>query len=135
MNVLAKIETTPLSNRLKSTRERRGLTQEQVSEKINVEIGTLSGYERAYRKPSPDMLLKLADLYGVSTDYLLGRVDNPTDELVPTTTEPLDHKATYMNDLVTDDIVDNLKLMSREDRETIRRLTQSIVNRKTEGVS
>lgn len=132
---MAKIEMTPLSNRLKSTRERRGLTQEQVSEKINVEIGTLSGYERAYRKPSPDMLLKLADLYGVSTDYLLGRVDNPTDELVPITTEPLDQNATYMNDPVTDDIVDNLKLMSREDKETIRRLTQSIVNRKTEGVS
>ena len=132
---MAKIETTPLPNRLKSTRERRGLTQEQVSEKINVEIGTLSGYERAYRKPSPDMLLKLADLYGVSTDYLLGRVDNPTDELVPITTEPLDPNATYMNDPVTDDIVDNLKLMSREDKETIRRLTQSIVNRKTEGVS
>ena len=132
---MAKIETTPLSNRLKSTRERRGLTQEQVSEKINVEIGTLSGYERAYRKPSPDMLLKLADLYGVSTDYLLGRVDNPVDKLVPITTEPLDQNATYMNDPVTDDIVDNLKLMSREDKETIWRLTRSIVNRKTEGVS
>lgn len=132
---MAKIEMTPLSNRLKSTRERRGLTQEQVSEKINVEIGTLSGYERAYRKPSPDMLLKLADLYRVSTDYLLGRVDNPTDELVPITTEPPDPNATYMNDPIADDIMDDIRLMSREDKETIRRLTRSIVNRKTQGVS
>lgn len=78
---MTKTELTPLAIRLKKIREQRGFTQEQVSEKINVEIGTLSGYERAYRKPSPEMLLKLADLYVCSTDYLLGRVDSPTDEL------------------------------------------------------
>lgn len=132
---MAKIETTPLSNRLKSTRERRGLTQEQVSEKINVEIGTLSGYERAYRKPSPDMLLKLADLYGVSTDYLLGRVDNPADELVPVSNEPLDQNATYMNNPALDEIMDNLQQMSQDDIENFRRLTRSVVNRTTKGIS
>jgi transcriptional regulator with XRE-family HTH domain len=87
---LAKIEMTPLAVRLKQIREQRGFTQEQVSEKINVEIGTLSGYERAYRKPSPEMLSRLADLYVCSADYLLGRVDSPNDELVRETTEPLD---------------------------------------------
>ena len=34
--------------------------------------------------------MKLALFYGVTTDYLLGRVASPTDSLVPITTEPLD---------------------------------------------
>lgn len=62
-----------LPTRLKSIREERGLVQERVAEKLNISIGTLSGYERGYRGPSPDMLTKLANLYDVSTDWLLGR--------------------------------------------------------------
>ena len=62
-----------LPARLKIAREERGLTQEQAADRLNIAIGTLSGYERGYRGPSPEMLAKLADLYDVSTDWLLGR--------------------------------------------------------------
>jgi transcriptional regulator with XRE-family HTH domain len=66
-----------LPMRLKIARERIGFTQEQVSEKLNISIGTVSGYERNHRSPNPEMLERLADLYNVSTDYLLGRSDDP----------------------------------------------------------
>lgn len=124
-----------VSDRLRAARIKKSLSQIDVMRLTQINNKTLSGYENAVSEPDYSSLVLLSNIYGVSTDYLLGRVDNPTDELVPTTTEPLDPNATYMNDPVTDDIVDNLKLMSREDKETIRRLTQSIVNRKTEGVS
>ena len=39
---------------------------------------------------SAETIKKIADYFGVTTDYLLGRVDSPTDSLVPTTTEPFD---------------------------------------------
>lgn len=63
--------------RLKIVCENIGWTQEQVSLKLNISIGTLSGYERGYRSPNPEMLARLASLYDTSTDYLLGRTDNP----------------------------------------------------------
>jgi transcriptional regulator with XRE-family HTH domain len=62
-----------LADNLKSSRNKAGLTQEQVANKLGLSIGTISGYERGYRRPDPDILKKLADLYNVATDFLLGR--------------------------------------------------------------
>lgn len=123
-----------VSERLRAARIRKSLSQIDVMRLTQINNKTLSGYENAVSEPDYSSLVLLSNIYGVSTDYLLGRVDNPTDELVPITTEPPDPNAIYMNDPIADDIMDNIKLMSREDKETIRRLTQSIVNRKTEGV-
>ena len=124
-----------VSERLRAARTKKSLSQVDVMRLTKINNKTLSGYENAVSEPDYASLVLLSNIYGVTTDYLLGRVDNPTDELVPTTTEPPDPNAIYMNDPIADDIMDNIKLMSREDKETIRRLTQSIVNRKTEGVS
>ena len=121
--------------RLRELRTKKGASREDVAKIVSKSWHSVAKWETGDRDPGTDDLSLLAIYFSVTTDYLLGRVDNPTDELVPITTEPLDQNATYMNDPVTDDIVDNLKLMSREDKETIRRLTQSIVNRKTECVS
>jgi transcriptional regulator with XRE-family HTH domain len=62
-----------LADNLKISRHKAGLTQEQVANKLGLSIGTISGYERGYRKPDPDTLNNLADLYNVTTDFLLGR--------------------------------------------------------------
>ena len=63
---------TPFSKRLKLIREAKGLTQEQVATALSIEIGTLSGYERGYRRPSIEGLGEIAKYYGVTSDYLLG---------------------------------------------------------------
>lgn len=67
-----------LGKRLKQAREMKKLSQIEAAKKLGISNGTLSGYERNYRDPDTNILEKMADLYEVSTDYLLGRTDNPT---------------------------------------------------------
>lgn len=62
-----------LGSRLKKERERRKWSQKEVAEKIGITNAVLSNYERDYRDPDTVTLKKLADLYEVETDYLLGR--------------------------------------------------------------
>lgn len=66
-----------LANRLRNLREEKGYLQKFVADKIGVRSNTLSGYENGTRSPDPNMILKLADLYNVTTDYLLGKSGNP----------------------------------------------------------
>lgn len=47
------------------------MTQIQAAAKVGISNGTLSGYERNYREPDMRTLRRLAELYGVSIDYLL----------------------------------------------------------------
>lgn len=62
-----------LGSRLKEERESKGWSQLFVAEKIGITNTVLSNYERDYRDPDTETLTKLADLYDVDTDYLLGR--------------------------------------------------------------
>ncbi|AFU14444.1 MULTISPECIES: helix-turn-helix domain-containing protein [Bacillus] len=62
-----------LGYRLKKERERRNWSQKFVAEKIGITNTVLSNYERDYRDPDTTTLGKLADLYEISTDELLGR--------------------------------------------------------------
>lgn len=62
-----------LSQRLREAREKAGLKQIEASKLLGISNGTLSGYEREYRDPDTDTLHKMADLYGVSVDWLLGK--------------------------------------------------------------
>ena len=60
-----------ISARLKQLRTEKGLTQEQTAKRVCVTRSTLSAYENGTRYPSYDVLVSLAYLFGVSTDYLL----------------------------------------------------------------
>ncbi|WP_100406641.1 helix-turn-helix domain-containing protein [Bacillus solitudinis] len=64
--------------RLEKLREREGWTKSLVAKKLNIKtVSTYANWEYGIRQPDNEMLVKLADLYDVTTDYLLGRVDNP----------------------------------------------------------
>lgn len=65
------------SERLKELRTSKGLTMEQLGKKIESTRGTISNFENGNKKPSLDMLIKLADYFDVSIDYLVGRTDDP----------------------------------------------------------
>ena len=58
--------------RLKELRKSKGWTQVQVAAKMGLTDSVISFYERQERAPSPEVLIKFAELYGVSTDYILG---------------------------------------------------------------
>ena len=70
------MDNTP-GERIRIAREALGWTQAVVAEKLGITIGTLSGYERNYRKPNLDMLRRLVTVLGVSADFILGLTDNP----------------------------------------------------------
>lgn len=63
----------PLSTRLVHLRKIHGYTQWDVAEMINISRSTLSKYEKGVLEPNLENLIKLADLYKVSCDYLLCR--------------------------------------------------------------
>lgn len=64
-----------LGKRLKKQRELRGWSQLYVANRIGISNTVLSNYERDYRDPDTETLRILAELYEVSTDYLLGNND------------------------------------------------------------
>lgn len=61
--------------RVKQLRQSAGMTQEQLAERIWVSKATISNYELSERNPSPEIIIKIARVFGVSTDYLLGVED------------------------------------------------------------
>ena len=52
-----------------------GYTQKQIAELLNIKQNTYSQYELGVLRYPVDVLIKLADFYGVSVDYLLGETD------------------------------------------------------------
>ncbi|AFM41950.1 putative transcriptional regulator [Desulfosporosinus acidiphilus SJ4] len=64
-----------LNKRLKELREEKLLTQAELAEKLNISRGSVGNYEKDERMPDGEVLVKFADFFGVSTDYLLGRSD------------------------------------------------------------
>lgn len=78
---------TLFNDNLRQLRKSHRLTQEQLAEIIGVERSSVGKYEgRSGVIPSPDILLRIADYFGVSIDYLMGRnTDEPV--LVPANTK------------------------------------------------
>ena len=62
-------------NRLRFLRTEKGESLEKIAKYLNVTIQTISNYENEKRDMTPDTILKLAEYFGVSTDYLLGKTD------------------------------------------------------------
>lgn len=67
-----------LSKNLKIFRERKGLTQENVAEALNVVRQTISKWEKGISVPDADMLIRLAEILDVSVSELIG--SDVTDE-------------------------------------------------------
>lgn len=68
-------------NRLKFLRNEKGENLEKIAKYLDVSIQTISNYENGKREMTPDTIIKLAEYFGVSTDYLLGKSDirNPEE--------------------------------------------------------
>ncbi len=66
-----------MRNRLKELRKMRGQTQIYVQMQTGIEQALLSKFENGERIPPTETLVRLADYYDVSLDYILYRTDNP----------------------------------------------------------
>ena len=63
--------------RIRDLREDHDLTKRQLAARLRMTQTQYFRYEQGYRDIPSDILIALADLYGTSTDYILGRTDDP----------------------------------------------------------
>lgn len=69
-----------LNKRIVALRKSYSLTQDGLADKMHISRSRLSQYELGTRQPDNEMLQKFADFFDVSTDYLLGRTDQPNQK-------------------------------------------------------
>jgi len=63
--------------RIKELRKKKGISQQRLATDLNTTQNTISRYETGEREPGIDELIKIADYFNVSVDYLIGRTDDP----------------------------------------------------------
>ncbi len=65
-------------SRLRALREEKDMLQRELAEKLNLSRIAITHYEKGNRFPEWDTLKKIADFFGVTVDYLLGRTNSRT---------------------------------------------------------
>lgn len=69
-----------LGEKIAEQRKKLGLSQEELAEKLNISQKSISKYELGNRKPQYKVLVRMAEYFGVTTDYLLGVTDSTENE-------------------------------------------------------
>ena len=102
---------------LKNLRLQANLSQSELAQMLGISRSAVSSYENGTRSPNHDVLLKLAALFNVSTDYLLGNESrqpqiNPTDELLKDFKQLLSTSdlSTEIKSQIMEDLKDYLQL-------------------------
>lgn len=70
---------------LKSLRTNHALSQPELAARLGISKSAVSMYEQGRREPDFDILKRIADIFQVDIDYLLGRADTPSENFSPTT--------------------------------------------------
>lgn len=70
-----------IGDSFKRFRKMRGLTQQQVADTLNIQKSAYQRYEHDKVVPAATVIIDLSSAFNVSTDYLLGRTDNPVMNL------------------------------------------------------
>lgn len=76
-----------ISNRLTNLRERQGWTKTRVAQSLGMSLQKYANYEYGRREPDLETIARIAALYEVSTDYLLGR-ESPQKKTVDLAKDP-----------------------------------------------
>ncbi|AYW45294.1 helix-turn-helix domain-containing protein [Tetragenococcus koreensis] len=93
-----------LISRIINLREANNWTQVELGRKLNLDKSTMNKIENGTRKVSTNELEKIADVFGVSTDYLLGR-EHKEYELPESKSQTV---ANHMGDNVSEDEMENI---------------------------
>lgn len=81
-----------IGSRLRAMRERMGFSQQDLADRAGVHLNQVYKWENERAMPGADMLARLSRELNVSSDYLLGLVDEPQGEISPYDLSPLEHK-------------------------------------------
>lgn len=66
----------PITKRIKELRARVGISQETLAKQLGLSVASVASYEIGRVTPSIEVLIKMADVFGVSVDYILGRTSD-----------------------------------------------------------
>lgn len=102
---------------LKEIREKKNITQTKLSVELEVSQELISHYETGKSKPNIETLIKLADYFNCSTDYLIGRTNNST------TIKDLDKK-----DIEINNIIDKYNYLSAENKKQFKNYLDYLSN-------
>lgn len=108
--------------RLKKLREERGLSLDDLVSIFNINKSTLSRYENNLREAKQSVIVELADYFGVSTDYLLGRTDDPGQK-----TEPAPQNESERLDA---EFAQKFNLLSESEKQAIAAMIDVVLQRK-----
>lgn len=97
--------------RIAMLRKEKGWGQKQLASYLRVSVSTISNYEQGVHSPDLSILSKLADLFEVSADYLLGRTDNRSNLT--------DLSETLTGEYMFRDLVDTALSISAQDRRSL----------------
>jgi len=104
------------SDRLKAMRETRGMSQADLAKKTRLQPTAISHFETGARSPSFDNLRRLADALNVSTDYLIGRSDEP-----------------ILSGPTADNLFRGLENLSEADLAAMKMMKDALLAKRTEG--
>ena len=93
--------------RIKELRQKRNLSLRDLASELNIAYSSLGKYERGDQQPSFDTLIKIADYFNVTTDYLIGRSDGKTTDL----------KKLYEKIGLSEDSISLLEFMAKGEKE------------------
>ena len=88
-----------LNERIRKLRLERGWSQIDLAKKINITKQSVSNWENDNIQPSIEMLVKLAQVFSVSTDYLLGLEERRYLEITGLSDEEISHIRLVIRDL------------------------------------
>ena len=77
-------------NRLKKLREGRGMNQTDLANQLQVSSSAIGMYEQGLREPNVERLIRMADFFGVSLDYLMCRTNDKSTSFSPMTRDLID---------------------------------------------
>lgn len=103
-----------LGDRIKQLRQQRGWSQAQLSKKLNIHQKQISGYERGIHAPSIELLIRMAELFNVSLDYIAFK-DHEEKNIAPIADRELMQA------------VQEIDLLPTEDRATIKAVLNTFI--------
>lgn len=91
-----------LGGKLRALRRAKGLTQKQLADQLGMTKSVISAYETDLRSPSYDVLIRIASIFGTTTDYLLGIEHDATVDVSGLSTEDKQLVVRFVNRLKVD---------------------------------
>lgn len=117
-------------HRLKKLRMQKKMTQQELGNLLNVTKVSISGYENETRSPDQDSLVKIAQFFNVSTDYLLGNTQDPTDY-------PLDDRSFEVMARIMEseggifiELIENLPQLNEDELVVVNDMVKSLISLK-----